>query len=80
MIPIPLPIQKILFFTNNKCTPNADLKNQEFCITFKGELVLAKQYIKNGETGECYNVASITNNIHYYSQYLYNINLFGSNG
>eukprot|EP00833_Pecoramyces_ruminatium_P001014 jgi/Orpsp1_1/1175046/evm.model.c7180000052415.1 len=39
-------------FANNKCTPNADLKNQEFCITYKGELVLAKTDIKNRETAQ----------------------------
>jgi len=62
-------------FANNKCTPNADLKNQEFCITYKGELVLAKQDIKNRETGECYKATSITNTIYGYSQYLYNMNV-----
>jgi len=65
-------------FANNKCTPNADLKNQEFCITYKGELVLAKQDIKNRETGECYKAASITNNIYGYSQYLYNMNIYSA--
>ena len=65
-------------FANNKCTPNADLKNQEFCITYKGELALAKQDIKNRETGECYKASSITDGIYGYSQYLYNMNLFSA--
>ena len=65
-------------FANNKCTPNADLKNQEFCITYKGELALAKQDIKNRETGECYKAGSITNNIYGYSQYLYSMNLYSA--
>ncbi|ORX80296.1 scaffoldin [Anaeromyces robustus] len=65
-------------FANNKCTPNADLKNQEFCITYKGELVLAKADIKNRETGECYRAPSITSTIYGYSQYLYNMNMFAA--
>ena len=65
-------------FANNKCTPNADLKNQEFCITYKGELALAKQDIKNRETGECYKASSITNGIYGYSQHLYNMNLYSA--
>ena len=65
-------------FANNKCTPNADLKNQEFCITYKGELVLAKQDINNRETGECYKASSITNTIYGYSQYLYNMNIYSA--
>jgi len=65
-------------FANNKCTPNADLKNQEFCITYKGELALAKQDIKNRETGECYKAGTISNSIYGYSQYLYNMNLYSA--
>jgi len=65
-------------FANNKCTPNADLKNKEFCITYKGELVLAKSDIKNRETGECYRASSITSTIYGYSQYLYNMNLYAA--
>jgi len=65
-------------FTNNKCTPNADLTNREFCVTYKGELVLAKQDIKNRETGECYKASSITNTIYGYSQYLYNMNIYSA--
>jgi len=72
------PKDIICIFANNKCTPNADLKNQEFCITYKGELVLAKQDIKNRETGECYKATSITNSIYGYSQYLYNMNVFSA--
>jgi len=68
----------ICIFANNKCTPNADLKNQEFCITYKGELVLAKQDIKNRETGECYKASSITSTIYGYSQYLYNMNIYSA--
>ncbi|OUM56894.1 hypothetical protein PIROE2DRAFT_18292 [Piromyces sp. E2] len=65
-------------FANNKCTPNADLKNKEFCITYKGELVLAKADIKNRETGECYKASSIINTIYGYSQHLYNMNVFSA--
>jgi len=68
----------ICIYNNSKCTPNADIKNREFCITYKGELALAKQDIKNRETGECYKAASITNNIYGYSQYLYNMNTFSA--
>jgi len=68
----------ICIFANNKCTPNADLKNQEFCITYKGELVLAKQDIKNRETGECYKANSISNTIYGYSQHLYSMNIYSA--
>ena len=70
------PNDIICIFANNKCAPNADLKNQEFCITYKGELVLAKQDINNCETGECYKATRITNSIYGYSQYLYNMNIY----
>jgi len=72
------PKDIICIFANNKCTPNADLKNQEFCITYKGELVLAKQDIKNRETGECYKASTITTSIYGYSQYLYNMNVYSA--
>ena len=65
-------------FANNKCTPNADLKNKEFCVTYKGELVLAKNDIKNRETGECYKASTIGSNIYGYSQYLYQMNLYSA--
>jgi len=65
-------------FANNKCTPNADLKNQEFCITYKGELALATADIKNRETGECYKASTISSNIYGYSQYLYSMNVYSA--
>ena len=65
-------------FANNKCTPNADLKNQEFCITYKGEIALATTDIKNRETGECYKASTISSNIYGYSQYLYNMNMYSA--
>jgi len=65
-------------FANNKCTPNADLKNQEFCITYKGEIALATSDIKNRETGECYKATSITSDIYGYSQHLYTMNLYSA--
>ncbi|ORX35837.1 hypothetical protein BCR36DRAFT_375792, partial [Piromyces finnis] len=68
----------ICIFANNKCTPNADLKNQEFCITYKGELALAKADIKNRETGECYKASSLSSTIYGYSQSLYSMNLYSA--
>jgi len=68
----------ICIFANNKCTPNADLKNQEFCITYKGEIVLATIDIKNRETGECYRAGTINNYIYGYSQHLYHMNQFSA--
>jgi len=65
-------------FNNNKCTPNADLRNQEFCITYKGELVLATTDIKSRETGDCYKANSINSNIYGYSQYLYSMNIYSA--
>ncbi|KAG4085849.1 hypothetical protein H8356DRAFT_963727, partial [Neocallimastix lanati (nom. inval.)] len=70
----------ICIFANNKCTPNADLKNQEFCITYKGEIVLAATDIKNRETGECYRSKSINSYLYGYSLYehLYYMNEFAA--
>ncbi|KAG4081684.1 hypothetical protein H8356DRAFT_1362403 [Neocallimastix lanati (nom. inval.)] len=31
-----------------------DMTKNEFCVTYKGELVLAQSSIKNCETGDCY--------------------------
>jgi len=65
-------------FANNKCTPNADLNSREFCITYKGELVLAAQDIKNRETGDCYRASNINNNIYGFNQYLYNMDIYSA--
>jgi len=66
----------ICIFSNNKCTPNADLNGREFCVTYKGELCLAKSDIKNRETGECYKSSSINTNIYGYAQSLYSMSLY----
>jgi len=64
----------ICMYSNNKCTPRSDLKNQEFCITYRGELVLAGSSIKSRETGDCYKSHSINNAIFgYSSQFLYSL-------
>ncbi|ORX44739.1 scaffoldin [Piromyces finnis] len=68
----------ICIFSNNKCTPNADLNGREFCITYKGEIALAAHDIKNRETGECYKASSISNYIYGYNQYLYKMNLYSA--
>jgi len=68
----------ICVYENNKCTPNADLINQEFCLTYKGELVLAQSDIKSRETGDCYRANDINTNIYGHSQYFYNMNLFSA--
>jgi len=65
-------------FVNNKCTPNADLNAREFCITYKGEIVLATTDIKNRETGECYRANSMNSNIYGFSQSLYSMNLYSA--
>jgi len=65
----------ICIFSNNKCTPNADLNGREFCVTYKGEICLAKEDIKNRETGECYKSSSMTTTIYGYSQNLYSMTL-----
>jgi len=62
-------------FANNKCTPNADLNNREFCITYKGEIALAAADIKNRETGDCYRASSVNNYIYGYNQYLYRMDI-----
>ncbi|ORX95804.1 scaffoldin [Neocallimastix californiae] len=51
-------------YNNNKCTPNTDLNGREFCITYKGELVLASTDINN----------NIISYIFGSSQYLYEMN------
>ncbi|ORX49589.1 scaffoldin [Piromyces finnis] len=68
----------ICIFKNNKCTPNADLNGREFCITYKGELCLAKSDIKNRETGECYKSSEWNTNIYGYGQskHLYSMSLY----
>jgi len=66
------------YFVNNKCTPNADLNAREFCITYKGEIVLATTDIKNRETGECYRASSMNSNIYGISQSLYSMNLYSA--
>jgi len=65
-------------FKDNKCTPNADMKKNEFCVTYKGELVLAQSSIKNRETGDCYLSEGINSYIYGYgfSQHLYRMNQF----
>ena len=65
-------------FKNNQCTPNRDLKEKEFCITYKGELILAKTGIKNRETGECYRAPSIISEIYGYNKYLYSMNIYSA--
>jgi len=65
----------ICIFANNKCTPNADLNNREFCITYKGEIALAAADIKNRETGDCYKAGNINSNIYGYNQYLYSMDV-----
>ncbi|ORX84090.1 scaffoldin [Anaeromyces robustus] len=61
----------VCIYNNNKCTPKYDLKNQEFCITYTGELVLASSDIKSHETGDCYKSNNIISYIFGYSQHLY---------
>ncbi|ORX42976.1 scaffoldin [Piromyces finnis] len=61
-------------YENNKCTPNADLNDKEFCITYKGELVLAGENIKSRETGDCFKSNNIISNTFGYSQHLYEMN------
>jgi len=68
----------LCIFSNNKCTPNADMKDQEFCITYKGEIALTTTDIKNRETGECYRANNINNYIYGYSQHLYHMNQFAA--
>ena len=68
----------VCIYKDNQCTPNADLKRKEFCITYKGELVLTKTDIKNREIGECYKASSITSKIYGYSQYLYLMDIYGA--
>ena len=65
----------ICIFSNNKCTPKADLNEREFCVTYKGEICLAKTDIKNRETGECYKSTDKNNSIYGYSKNLYLMNL-----
>ncbi|KAG4095488.1 hypothetical protein H8356DRAFT_996875 [Neocallimastix lanati (nom. inval.)] len=70
----------ICIFKDNKCTPNVDMKKNEFCVTYKGELVLAQSSIKNRETGDCYLSEGINSYIYGYgfSQHLYHMNQFSA--
>ena len=42
------------------------MTKNEFCVTYKGELVLAQSSIKNCETGDCYLSESINSYIYGY--------------
>jgi len=68
----------ICVYSNNKCTPRADIKNMEFCITYKGELCLVTNDIKSRETGECYKADSISSKVYGLSQYMYQLNAFAA--
>jgi len=63
-------------YANNKCVPNTDLKNTEFCVTSAGELVIAATDIEAKKAGDCYKSTTITNEIFGYSSNLYKLNLF----
>jgi len=65
-------------YANNKCTPRSDIKNREFCITYKGEIVLVTNDIKSRETGECYKADTMNSNIYGLSQYMYAMNAFSA--
>jgi len=65
-------------YEDSKCTPNADMKKHEFCITYKGELILTQTPLKNRETGECYRADTINTNIYGFSKHLYYMNLFAA--
>ncbi|ORX80480.1 scaffoldin [Anaeromyces robustus] len=65
-------------YANNKCTPKSDIKNMEFCITYKGELALVVNDIKSRETGECFKADTITSKIYGLSQYMYSMNAFSA--
>jgi len=68
----------ICIFDNNKCTPNADMNNREFCITYKGEIALVRKSIKNRETGECFKAPNINNSIYGYGQSLYSMSIYSA--
>ena len=68
----------ICIYSNNKCTPRSDVKNMEFCITYKGELCLVTNDIKSRETGECYKADTISSKIYGLSQYMYSMNAFAA--
>lgn len=68
----------ICIYANNKCTPRADLKSMEFCITYKGELALVTNDIKSRETGECFKADTISSKIYGLSQYMYVMNAFAA--
>lgn len=63
-------------YSNNKCVPQTDLKNTEFCVTSSGELVIAAGDIEAKKTGECYKSSTINNEIFGYSTNLYKLNLY----
>jgi len=65
----------ICIYKNNQCTPNTDLNEREFCVTYRGELVLAKSTINNRESGECSKGSSMTPETYGYGKYLYTMDL-----
>jgi len=65
-------------FDNNICTPNADLNDKEFCITYKGELVLVQGDIKSRESGNCHKTNNVNSYIYGFGKKFYNMNQFSA--
>jgi len=61
-------------YSNDRCTPNANMNDQNVCITYKGEIVLTSAEIQSHETGNCYRSSDINTNIYGYSNNLYLMN------
>ncbi|OUM68988.1 scaffoldin [Piromyces sp. E2] len=61
-------------YSNDRCTPNANMNDQNVCITYKGELVLTSDEIISHETGNCYKSNDIDTDIYGYSNNLYLMN------
>jgi len=64
---------------HHQCIPNANIGRRQFCITYKGELVLAKTEIKSRESGECYKADTINTRIYAYSEQQQQSQLFSMN-
>ncbi|ORX45813.1 hypothetical protein BCR36DRAFT_585567 [Piromyces finnis] len=68
----------ICIYGGNHCTPKYDLVKQEFCITYKGELVLTSGNIPSRESALCYRSNSIDTNIYGHSEFLYQMDRFSA--
>ncbi|ORX80489.1 hypothetical protein BCR32DRAFT_293827 [Anaeromyces robustus] len=61
----------ICIYKPSRCIPKYDLNNNEFCITYKGELALVSDNILALESGNCFRSSTISSTIYGLYKYFY---------